>query len=431
MKKKFLTLFCIFTLIIGMVPAAALEGEALRSADMLATLNLVNGDNKGDYALEAPATRAQATVLLVRLAGAEKAAKQTAQATTFKDLPAWARNEIVYAARQGWAYGASAAAFNPNETISANAWFGMLLRMLGYSEKTNDFKPDEAPVFAQRIGLVSRSYTGNMTRGDLFESMSEALLFSYKDKETTVIEKLIEAGVCSRYAANALGLLTKELSARQVADRHMAAVFCLDLYNSEDAKKDKTPSGNASGFFISSDGLAVTNYHSIEGSIYATATVCTGDVYEIERVVYYDPAIDIAVVRVSQTSTANQTTSAFAYLNLVGTDDIRHGDVVYTLSNPLGLGLAVSSGIISDTARDVERYELPCVMNTADISQGSSGGALLNVYGDVISITSGAYTYGNNMYLSVPVDPAMDADLSVEGWTLEEVADLEAEKAED
>ena len=69
-------------------------------------------------------------------------------------------------------------------------------------------------------------------------------------------------------------------------------------------------------------------------------------------------------------------------------------------------------------------------MNTADISQGSSGGALLNVYGDVIAVTSGAYTYGNNMYLAVPVDPVLTADLTVSGLTLAEVAELEAESAE-
>ena len=429
MKKKLIALFCLLSLLLTTVPAAALEGEALRSADLLATLNLVNGKENGDYALDTPATRAQAAVLLVRLAGAESAAKKDSQRTSFRDLPVWARDEIVYAARQGWAYGASASAFNPNEPISANAWFGMLLRMLGYSEKANDFRPEDAPAFAQRIGLVSESYSGNLTRGDLFESMTEALQFSYKGQDLTVLEKLIQTGTCSRYTANALGLLNRELTARQLADRHMSAVFCMDLYNNEAAVSDKTPTSNASGFFISADGLAVTNYHSIEGSLYATATLCTGDVYEIDRVIYYDKEIDIAVIRVSQTSVANQTTSAFAYLDLAGTDDIRHGDIVYTLGNPLGLGLAVSSGIISDIARDVDRYQLPCVMSTASISQGSSGGALLNVYGQVIAVTSGAYTYGNNMYLAVPVDPVLTADLSANGRTLAAVAIIEAANA--
>ena len=125
----------------------------------------------------------------------------------------------------------------------------------------------------------------------------------------------------------------------------------------------------------------------------------------------------------------SRSTSAFACLEVApsGTGDVRVGDTVYTISNPLGLGLAVSSGVISDTARQVARYDLPCLMDTADISQGSSGGALLNAYGQVIGVTSGAYSYGNNMYLAVPIDPVLSADLSGEGWTLKEVRDIMAQ----
>ncbi len=78
------------------------------------------------------------------------------------------------------------------------------------------------------------------------------------------------------------------------------------------------------------------------------------------------------------------------------------GDTVYTMGNPLGMGLAVSSGIVSAVERPVTGYSLPCIMNTADISHGSSGGALLNAYGQVLAVTTGAFTYGNNMYLAVP-----------------------------
>ena len=430
MKKQLLALFCALILLAGVVPsAAALEGETLRCADTLATLNLVNGTGT-DYALESPVTRAQAAVLLVRLAGAETAAAKDSWISGFRDVPAWAHSEITYAAHQGWVTGVTVIDFKPNSTLTANAWLTMLLRMLGYSDKAGDFTVHDAPAFAQRIGLVTRSFTGTMTRGDVFETMVSALTFSCKDGSATVIDRLISSGTCTRASANALGLLNEELTAREVADRHMAAVFCLDVYATIDKYYAEMPSGNASGFFISPDGLAVTNYHSIEGGAYAVATLSNGETYEVKEVVYYDPDIDIAVIRVSQTSTDHKTTSAFAWLELAGTDDIRAGDAVYTLSNPLGLGLAVSSGIISSTAREVDRYALPCVMNTADISQGSSGGALLNVYGQVIAVTSGAYTYGNNMYLAVPVDPAMTADLTAEGKTLAEVAKLENASAE-
>ena len=67
----------------------------------------------------------------------------------------------------------------------------------------------------------------------------------------------------------------------------------------------------------------------------------------------------------------------------------------------------MSAGVISALERQVDRYELPCVMSTADISEGSSGGALLNVYGQAVAVTTGAYVYGNSMYLAVPIDPVL------------------------
>ncbi|MBQ9346006.1 MAG: hypothetical protein IJT94_01530, partial [Oscillibacter sp.] len=83
---------------------------------------------------------------------------------------------------------------------------------------------------------------------------------------------------------------------------------------------------------------------------------------------------------------------------------------------------------------DVDRYSLPCVMNTADISFGSSGGALLNIYGRVIGVTSGAYRQGNNMYLAVPADKIKDvlkdASFGMEGTTLRSVAEEQAELAD-
>ena len=428
MKKRFFALLCALVLLAGAVPAAsALEGEAARAADTLAALNIV----RGDYALDAPATRAHAAVLLVRLAGAEQEASRhavTARSPSYT-APAYARSSIAYAAARGWITSLTAQSYRPDEPVTADAWCSMLLRMLGYSDRSGDFTPSGAAVFAQRIGLLSQPLSGELTRGQLFQSIRDALTFSYKDGSATVAERLVARGTASQATVSALGLLDRELTARQVADRHMAAVFCLDEYDTQKEADEGTPSGNASGFFITADGLAVTNYHSIDGAIRATATLSTGEVFPVESVVWYDPGIDLAVLRVSRNTVDGKgSTSAFAYLELAGTADIRSGDTVYTLGNPLGLGLAVSSGIISAPARDVDRYALPCVMNTADISQGSSGGALLNVYGHVIAVTSGAYTYGNNMYLAVPADPVMETDLTAPGLTLREVAKTESGK---
>ena len=372
MKIKLLSLLCALLLLVGALPAAsALDGEALRSANTLAALNLVDSAGAAvDYNQNAPASRADAVLLLVRLAGAEKAATAAGGSTVFRDVPTSYAPYVAYAVRQGWVCGVSAVEFAPSRAITANARCAMLLRMLGYRESARDFTVPDAAAFAQHIGLVSRRYDGALTRGDVFEMMREALTFPYQNGSGTVIERLVESGTCTYATASALGLLDAELTVREAADRCTAAVF------------------------------------------------------------YYDTEIDIAVVRLAKTSITGKEVSAFSYLELAGTEDVRPGDTVYAIGNPLGLGLAVSSGVVSSTNREVDRYALPCVMNTADISQGSSGGALLNVYGQVIAVTSGAYTYGNSMYLAVPVDPVMSADLTSHSWTLKEVKQMEAAKGD-
>ena len=75
MKKKLLSLVCALALTISLLPAAqALEGEGTRAAEVLASLGLVTGTGAG-YAAGGAATQEQAAALLVRLLGAEKAAK--------------------------------------------------------------------------------------------------------------------------------------------------------------------------------------------------------------------------------------------------------------------------------------------------------------------------------------------------------------------
>lgn len=394
MKKRITAMFCTLLLLVMTLSAvSALEGEGRRAADLLAALGVIN--EAEDYALSEPATRNQAALVLVRLSGKEN--------TTGSALE--------YAVDQNWVTVTS----KLGEAVDADEFYASLFRMLGYTE----FPEETAATYARHIGMASQAYTGSLTRSDLFQIIQDVLTFPAADG-VKVIQKRINQGLCTQATANALGLFDEELTARQIADRYTSAVFCIRSYETEKDYKNQKPTGEASGFFISADGLALTNHHALDDATTATATLVTGETYPIERVLYYDAGIDIALVRVSRTTVDGVETPAFATLDLAGTKDLRPGDVVYTLGNPLGLGLAVSSGIISDVNRDVENYDLPMVMNTADISHGSSGGALLNLYGRVTGVTSGAYTYGNNMYLAVPVDVVLELDWTVEGQPLAE-----------
>ena len=167
----------------------------------------------------------------------------------------------------------------------------------------------------------------------------------------------------------------------------------------------------------------MTNYHSIDGAISGRATLITGEACAIERGIYYDADIDLAVIRIARTTAEGETVPRFHAIALAGAKEVRMGDTVYALGNPLGLGLAMSRGIVSATAHKADLSTLPCIVSDATISRGSSGGALLNEYGRAVAVTTGAYVYGNNMYLCVPLDPVLEADLTGEGMTLQEVLD--------
>lgn len=423
-KTRFFALCCAVVMCICALPAQALTGEGTRAAQTLEALNVV----RGAYNVNDPATRNQAAVILVRLAGAEKAAAADKTHITFGDMPAWAAPSIRYAYGQGWVTGVTGTEFGGERTITANAYCTALMRMLGYSRE--DFDSNNAVAFARHMAAAARDYDGELTRGDLFELSASALTTTYKGSEETVLDRLVSSGATTAAAVAALGLDGGELTARQISDRYTAAVFQLDMYEDTEKYSKGEPSGNASGFFITADGLAVTNHHGITDCVAGTVTLVSGEQYPIENVVYYDAGIDIAVIRVSTTSVTGVKTPGFVHLEMAARDTLRAGDTVYTISNPLGLGLTISSGIISDVSRQLDSYTEPCIMSTADISQGSSGGALLNAYGQVIGVTSGAYVFGNNMYLAVAIDPAINADLdTAEPITLRQLKQLDGSAA--
>ena len=418
MKARILALLCALTLLLGtVVPAAALSGETARAADTLSVLGVAAPGSD----LSLPASRVRAVVLAVRLAGAEKEAAACNWISGFRDVPAWAEDAVTYAAQEKWVSGVTVVDFKPNQTITANGWFTILLRMLGYQDGKGDFSPAEAAQFARHIGLTAEDWSGPLTWGQVCEIAVQALTFPYHGSQERVIDRLTVDSISLRAAAIVLGLLTQELTPRQAMDRHASAVFCLTSYRDRETHVLNMPDNNASGFFISADGLAVTNYHALDQNAYSDVTLSSGETYPVERVIWYDTEADLAVIRVSRTSEKGRTASAFAYLDMAPSKDVHCGDTVYAIGNPLGQGLSLSSGIVSALGRKADGFSQPCIVDTADISRGSSGGVLMNTRGQAVGVTAGAYAYGNSMYLAVPLDLILQADLTGDGWTLEAV----------
>jgi S1-C subfamily serine protease len=148
-----------------------------------------------------------------------------------------------------------------------------------------------------------------------------------------------------------------------------------------------------SGFFISADGLAVTNCHVLAAAKSARVTTVDGEQYDITGIYDLNVLADAALFRVGG--------DGFPYLEQGESSKLSTGATVYTIGSPLGLNNSISKGIISTARREVEGVEY--IQIDAPISGGSSGGALLDVYGRVIGITSAGFTGGQNLNLAMPI----------------------------
>ena len=149
-----------------------------------------------------------------------------------------------------------------------------------------------------------------------------------------------------------------------------------------------------SGFFISPDGLAVSNYHVFEGTYkgYEVIHLQDGRDYHVKNVIVSDENNDIIVFAVDGKGTK------FNYLTLSSTQP-QVGDRAYAIGSPRGLENTFSSGEISQLrGNGVLQISVP-------IDHGSSGGALLNEYGEAIGITSAGFDdSGANLNFAISTD---------------------------
>lgn len=185
------------------------------------------------------------------------------------------------------------------------------------------------------------------------------------------------------------GSLSNELSAEEIYVKCSPSVFYIEVYNENGSIR-----GSGSGFFIDEKGTAVTNFHVIDGC--SSARITTSDnqkTYDVLGVYNYNIAEDWAVIKVD---CANQKA-----LELGESNSLIGGATVYAIGSPLGLQNTISKGLISNP----NRYEdgINYIQISAAISSGSSGGALLDVKGRVIGITSASYVNGQNLNLAIPI----------------------------
>ena len=142
--------------------------------------------------------------------------------------------------------------------------------------------------------------------------------------------------------------------------------------------------GQGSGFFISSDGYAVTNNHVVEGADKVEVTTDAGKTYTA-KVIGTDPRTDIALIKV-------EDGSDFPFAKL-SEGKARIGDWVLAVGNPFGLGGTVTAGIVSASGRDIGSgpYD-DFIQIDAPVNKGNSGGPAFNMQGEVVGVNTAIYS---------------------------------------
>ena len=151
---------------------------------------------------------------------------------------------------------------------------------------------------------------------------------------------------------------------------------------------------SGSGVIVSEDGYIITNNHVIKGFDEVSVSLHDGIEYTA-KVIATDPSTDLALLKVNAKNLHK--------LNFANSDKVEVGEWVLAIGNPLNLNSTVTSGIVSAKARNInilqQEYAIESFIQTdAAVNPGNSGGALVNLKGNLIGIntaiasTTGAYS---------------------------------------
>ena len=143
---------------------------------------------------------------------------------------------------------------------------------------------------------------------------------------------------------------------------------------------------SGSGFILTDDGYIVTNYHVIQDALEITVTTFDNTSYDA-KVVGYDEENDIAVLKIDANGLTPVVLGDSSKLNV--------GDDVVAIGNPLGeLTFSLTKGCVSalDRSITIDNMSMNLIQTDCAINSGNSGGALFNMYGEVIGITNAKYS---------------------------------------
>ncbi|MBE7004200.1 MAG: trypsin-like serine protease [Ruminococcaceae bacterium] len=178
------------------------------------------------------------------------------------------------------------------------------------------------------------------------------------------------------------------------------SVLYLEIYDDAD-----NIIATASGFVCFNSTTVVTNYHVIDGAYIIKAYTSVPPVkqpgkititpipYDLSTVLAYDEKNDLAILECDRNIGVDPIPWGDSFA-------VKQGDEIYTVGYPLGVANTLSDGVVSSryTLDGVDLFQI-----SAPISEGSSGGVLLDRNGYAIGVTCASYVQGQNLNLAIPI----------------------------
>ena len=236
----------------------------------------------------------------------------------------------------------------------------------------------------------------------LFSALGGALtLGAYKlfiEKPQVVIEKAVESkplAVKTNYT-NTLGTAIEDTDFTIAAEKTLNAVvhvkntsyktvrdpFAEFFYGQGNGIKHYSQVGTGSGVIFSSDGYIITNNHVVKDATDIEVTLNNKKVYKA-KIIGTDAINDIALLKIDE--------KELPYITFANSDNVKVGEWVLAVGNPYNLTSTVTAGIISAKGRDLEGngpITDSFIQTDAAVNPGNSGGALVNVRGELIGINT-------------------------------------------
>ena len=248
-------------------------------------------------------------------------------------------------------------------------------------------------LFCAGYGLYA--FLGYDSRSTAVESSSSAAVINEDGPTIDIVDHPAEEAVVGSDG---------KLTSQQVVKKAQPSVVGIVAYLEQDGM---TGTSNGSGVIISSDGYIVTNAHVIDGATALSITLNDGTQYE-GHVVGSDSRTDLAVIKIEAEN--------LIYATFGNVDQLEVGEEVLAIGNPGGQQFAgtVTKGVVSGLDRRVmvegSSYSFNAVQTDAAINPGSSGGALVNMYGQVVGITSSKYMWSMNNEVMEGIGFAIPSD---------------------